>query len=369
MRTIAIIKRDLKKFFRNPLILGASIIMPVIYLIIVGNTVQGELKNIPIVVVDQDHGYYARRILELIQAIEAGTKTIKATYHNDSKYAYKQVEDGIYSALIIIPPDFTKRVIRAEEPRIGMFLDNVDIFSANAVYGSITKAISYTTKEYIPIRVKSNSPVLSSVDIYRKLDYDQSLIPGVVIMAIFMGAMGTGVFNLIMDRFLGVHESYLATPLNKWNIVCGLIISGVILTTGIAVFVFIISSLITEVTFINIGIYIMIIGIILLTALGLLGMMFLILSRVDHPRIVGIFGGFMNVIFFFPSGAIYPIASFPKWLQVFAKINPEAYAVHALRSLMFKDGNISAIKYDLIFLICFTIIMVFMATLTFKRTL
>ena len=33
----------------------------------------------------------------------------------------------------------------------------------------------------------------------------------------------------------------------------------------------------------------------------------------SHPRLVGAFAGFLNVILFFPSGAIYPIESFPPW--------------------------------------------------------
>jgi ABC-2 type transport system permease protein len=98
-------------------------------------------------------------------------------------------------------------------------------------------------------------------------------------------------------------------------------------------------------------------------------MMFIILGRANHPRVVGLLGGFLNVIFFFPSGAVYPIESFPNWLRAFAKINPEAYAVHALKALIFKGAGIVAIRGDLIYLSIFTAIMLTFATLTFKRTL
>jgi hypothetical protein len=30
-----------------------------------------------------------------------------------------------------------------------------------------------------------------------------------------------------------------------------------------------------------------------------------------HPRLAGVFAGFLNVVLFFPSGAIYPVESFP----------------------------------------------------------
>jgi ABC-2 type transport system permease protein len=77
----------------------------------------------------------------------------------------------------------------------------------------------------------------------------------------------------------------------------------------------------------------------------------------------------MNVILFFPSGAVYPIASFPPWLKVFAKINPEAYAVHALKSVLFKGVSLGDIFGDIAFLCVFTAVMMGTAMGTFKRTL
>jgi ABC-2 type transport system permease protein len=97
--------------------------------------------------------------------------------------------------------------------------------------------------------------------------------------------------------------------------------------------------------------------------------MFVILGRINHPRVVGILSGFLNVILFFPSGAVYPIASFPGWLKTFAKINPEAYAVHALKGLLFKGADLASISTDIAFLSVFTIVMMTTAIVTFRRTL
>lgn len=74
-------------------------------------------------------------------------------------------------------------------------------------------------------------------------------------------------------------------------------------------------------------------------------------------------------ILFFPGGAVYPIASFPGWLKGFAKVNPEAYAVDALKSILFKGGGPASVTHDLLFLALFTAVMMILAILTFKRTL
>jgi len=82
-----------------------------------------------------------------------------------------------------------------------------------------------------------------------------------------------------------------------------------------------------------------------------------------------VLGGFLNVIFFFPSGAIYPVESFPAWLKAFANVNPETYSVHALRAILFKGAGLWAVKEDFLFLAVFAVITITIATLTFKRGL
>ncbi len=178
--------------------------------------------------------------------------------------------------------------------------------------------------------------MLRDIDLYRKVDYYQSLVPGVVIMAIFLGTLTTGAFNLVMDRFLGIDESYLLTPLSKFHIVAGLIISGLTITTMIAVLIFTVSMVITGIPFSN-GLkqFVPILTVIILTTLCLLSLMFVLIGRVNHPRIVGILSGFMNVILFFPSGAIYPIASFPGWLRGICKGKPRGICCRCVKVYSF----------------------------------
>mgnify|MGYP001316268319 CR=1 FL=1 len=370
VRLLAVIERDIKKFKRNPMVLAMSILMPIIYLVILGNSFQGKLQALPLVVVNEDSGPYARRLMEKLQAVQAGPETITIIKIRDEKDAIDWVRKGRYKAGLIIPPDFSKRVTLKNRPTVGLFLDNTDSISADTIRNAINSALKSINSDYVSIREKSDEVFLRDVDLYRKVDYYQSLVPGVVIMAIFLGALTTGAFNLVMDRFLGIDESYLLTPLSKSHIVGGLIISGLSITTIIAVLIFAVSMVMTGIP-LSKGIeqFASILAVIILTTLCLLSLMFVIIGRVNHPRIVGILSGFLNVILFFPSGAIYPIASFPGWLKAFAKVNPEAYAVDALKSILFKGESISDISGDIIFLLIFTFVMMTIAIGTFKRTL
>jgi ABC-2 type transport system permease protein len=370
IRLLAVVERDLKKFSRNPMVLAMSILMPVIYLVILGNSFQGKLQALPLIVVNHDSGPYAGRFMENLRAVEAGSQTFTILVATDDKEAIDGVRKGRYKAGLIIPSDFSKKVGLKARPEAGIFLDNTDAISADAIRNAVNSALKSISSDYVSIREKSDEIFLRDIDLYRKVDYYQSLVPGVVIMAIFLGALTTGAFNLVMDRFLGIDESYLLTPISKSHIVAGLIISGLSITTIIAVLIFAVSMVMTGIPFSK-GIeqFASILIVIILTTLCLLSLMFVMIGRVNHPRIVGLLSGFLNVILFFPSGAIYPIASFPEWLKAFAKVNPEAYAVDALKSILFKGERISDISGDIIFLLIFTFVMMTIAIGTFKRTL
>lgn len=370
VRLLAVIERDLKKFKRNPVVLAMSVIMPILYLIILGNSFQGKLTGLPLVVINQDSGPYSEQFIKNLRAIEAGPRTFTILKISDQKEAISGVRQGRYKAALIISPDFDMRVSLKNRAEVGLFLDNTDSISAEAMRNAVEGAFRFLGPEYVAIRERPNEIYLRDIDLYRKVDYYQSLVPGVVIMAIFLGALTTGVFNLVMDRFLGIEESYLLTPLSKSHIVSGLIISGLSITTILATSILAVSLLLTGIPLSRVVVQLSsTLIVIILTTLGLLSMMFVILGRAHHPRIVGVLSGFLNVILFFPSGAIYPIASFPDWLKTFAKVNPEAYAVDALKSILFKGESLGDISGDITFLLFFTIVMMTIAILTFKRTL
>ncbi|WP_161807179.1 ABC transporter permease [Desulfatitalea tepidiphila] len=300
-----------------------SILLPIIYLVILGNSFQGKLQGLPIVVVDQDGAEWSQRLMDNLRALVKGPKTVTLDQTSDENQAIRNVRQGRYKACLIIPMDFSKKKAVKAAPEVALFLDNTDGISSETIRNVVTGALRAIALTYVPLREDFGSPQLNDINLYQQVDYRQSLVPGVIIMAIFLGTQTTGAFNLVMDRFLGVDESYMLTPLSKGDIVGGLIISGLTVTTIIAVFIMTVGMLITGISFSRtFGHFALLLLIIVLTTMSLLSLMFVLLGRLRHPRVVGIISGFMNVILFFPSGAVYPIASFPEWLKLFATINP-----------------------------------------------
>jgi ABC-type multidrug transport system permease subunit len=97
--------------------------------------------------------------------------------------------------------------------------------------------------------------------------------------------------------------------------------------------------------------------------------MFLMMVRVEDPLVPRATFGILNTLLFFPSGSIYPIQAFPKWLRAIAIVDPFTYAVHGFKALLLKETGLAAIAPDLLFLSGFALLTLGLAVPLFKRTL
>ena len=55
-RMFAIIERELRKFFRSPVLMIVSMIFPLVQLVVLGNAFGGKIKDANFGVVDYDRG-------------------------------------------------------------------------------------------------------------------------------------------------------------------------------------------------------------------------------------------------------------------------------------------------------------------------
>jgi ABC-type multidrug transport system permease subunit len=367
----AVMRRDLIKLSRAPALVVTSVVMPILFLLIFGNSLQGQLKHLPIAIVSEDRGPYGIRVLEKMQALAVGPQSITISYMRDPGKALQEVRTGHYKAALIIPPGFSRDIVAGRIGELGLFVDNVDSISTATITALVGQASATIRSGYVTAREpKLNEIALRPSNLFATVDYDRSLIPGVIVMALFMGSMTSGVFNWIMDRFSGVTEAYLVTPLSPWNIASGLLGSSVLATTCEAILVLITGLALTGGGMAaGIRAFGVLCGVIVLTGTGLLAMMFAMYSHASNPRLIGGPAGFLNVILFFPSGAVYPIESLPAWLHSFTLWNPETHAISALKSVMFKGADFAAISGDVAFLAGFTLLMLVLAGATLKRSL
>jgi ABC-2 type transport system permease protein len=369
-RTLAIIDREMRRFRRSPQLIVMSMIMPIMQLIILGNAFGGNIKHVKVGVVDQDHGVPAVRVRELAGAAASGAKTIDVLEYGDQGQAMDDLRNGRINGVLTIPPDFSRRVLSRAQPRVALIEDNTDGVVSGALASTMGSLLgSYNEGGPTTARIPGDA-TLDLVEVYPYVPYIQYLLPGSVVMSIFMMVMIGGGIIFIDDKSRGLHEGYLVTPITKLELIAGFNISGTIRAVLAGTIIMIIGSFIAGVEHPLAPMRLLRLEVVIvLTAFALISMMFLLMVRVSDPLMPRLMFGVLNTVLYFPSGAVYPQQGFPKWMHYIAVVDPFTYAVHAFKSLLLKDTGFEAITGDLLYLVVFSIIMMSLATVLFKRTL
>lgn len=368
-RTWAIVEREMRRFRRSPFLIIMSLVFPLIQLIVLGYAFGGNVKNLTIAVVDQDGGVPAIRVRELAGAVAANAHTFRTVTYGDEGTALDDLRAGRVNGVLTIPPDYSRRVLSHREPRLAIIQDNTDNFVAATMAGSMSSLVSALDPKPNLERTFTSTR-LDLVELYPYVPYVQYLLPGSVVMSIFMMVMIGGGIIFIDDKARGLHEGYLVTPIKRLELIAGFNISGTIKAVMAGCVLMTIGSLIAGVPnpFDPMRLFRLFV-VINLTALALVSMMFLIMVRVSDPLMPRAIFGVLNTLLYFPSGAVYPQQAFPGWMKVIAVLDPFTYAVHAFKSLLLKNTGFGAITFDLGFLVIFSIVAMTSATLLFKRTL
>src|SRR5262249_32662209 len=125
---------------------------------------------------------------------------------------------------------------------------------------------------------------LDVVEVYPYVPYIQYLLPGSVVMSIFMMVMIGGGIIFIDDKARGLHEGYLVTPIKKFELIAGFNISGTIKAVIAGMFLVVIGSLIAGVPdpFDPMRL-IRLFVVVVVTAFALISLMFLLMVRVSDP--------------------------------------------------------------------------------------
>src|ERR1700744_4791401 len=368
-RMMAIVERDLRKFFRSPALMVAAMVFPLVQLIVLGNAFGGKIRDAKMGIVSHDTGPQAIRVIGALSAVQSNARTFEPNVYSYEKTMVAAVRRGDLNAGIVIPPQFSRDVYAQARPNIGLVLDNTDNFMTATFEDEMASLVDALNQPNVQPRVVQQIS-LQIVELYPYIEYMKYLLPGSITLAMFVSVMIGGGIVYIDDKARGVHEGYLVTPITKLELVAGLNVAGAFKAMGAGVVLTVLGSLIAGVgsTF-QITNLLWLFLLIVFTSFAFISMMFVMMVRVSDPLIPRAVFGILNTLLYFPSGAIYPVQAFPRWLQWIAWIDPFTYSVQGFKAVLLKGVGIAAIWPDLLYLSGFAVGAFALSTALFKRTL
>jgi ABC-2 type transport system permease protein len=170
------------------------------------------------------------------------------------------------------------------------------------------------------------------------VDLKTFMFPGVLCLAVLFTAM-INAASLVWDRELGFLQEMIVAPVSRTSILLGKCLGGATIAAGQGALLLALAGLV-DVPYDPL---------LLLGALGLLALLAFAVSAFGVLVAVWIkqaqtFTWVMQLVvfpMFFLSGALFPIAGLPAWLELLNRINPLTYAVDAMRRLVFSHLDLS----------------------------
>jgi ABC-2 type transport system permease protein len=170
------------------------------------------------------------------------------------------------------------------------------------------------------------------------VDLSTFIFPGVLCMALVFSAMFNAI-SLVMDRELGFLREMLVAPVRRSSIVVGKCLGGATVASLQGAILLALAGFV-DVPYdplLLLGLF----GLMLLTAFAVTAFGVMVAVRVKQIQTFTTVMQMLVMPLFFLSGALYPVAGLPGWLEVLTRLNPLTYAVDPMRRLVFDHLDVS----------------------------
>jgi len=354
----AIGQRAFVTLWRQPVLVVSTMVFPVIYLLILGNAMNRQLQRVPLAVVDEAGNAYSAECRRGVLALESGRRLVSAAFLADRGAALDGMRRGRYRAVWVLPFGLSPA-----GPAPSFIGDNTDRFSFDAVEAALRQVWAEASAS-----TDAAAPAAAvRLEAYPYLDYLTYLGPAVVCLAIFMGSMVSGGLQVLEDRMYGYHEGYLVTPITTGTLVAGHILAGAIVASFAGLLVLACVLLLTPLPLVTGPSLAAAALTVFLTSTSIAALWFLLFARARSASLLRGMFGIINVLLFFPSGALYPVESYPAWLARLSSADPLTYGVGALRNLLLRGAPPQSAYADWMFLGTFTIVAGVLTKVLFRR--
>jgi ABC-2 type transport system permease protein len=374
MKTIYhIIIKEFIQFRRDKRMMMLSFAAPVLQLIILGYAATTDVKDIPMVVYNQDKSATSREYIN--QFANSGYFVIE---HEVGALADIDplIESGKVWMALVIPPDFSNNLLARNPATVQIIADGSDANSAGislsyasqitAKYSQtiVAETFERTPQAFRPAMVKAETRVWDNPELKSR----NFMVPGVLAMVLMIITMTLTSLGVVKEKEIGTLEQLLVTPIKPYQLIIGKLLPFAVI--GVVDIVLVLA--VTRWWFAvplrgSIPLLFGLSGLFLLTTLGL-GLFISTISKTQQQAMMTAqFFFFMPFIYL--SGFTFPIENMPQAIQYLTFAIPLRYYIVIIRGLFLKGVGVAELWPQALALWVFGTVILTLAVWKFKSKL
>jgi ABC-2 type transport system permease protein len=171
------------------------------------------------------------------------------------------------------------------------------------------------------------------------IDYIKFMYPGVIGMSILFTSIFSAI-SIIWDREFGFLKEVLVAPVPRWAVAIGKSFGGATVALVQVAILIAIAPLVGIALSPVIVIEMLLLGFLMSVAVTSLGIV--VASRMQSMQSFQMVMNFLVMPLYFLSGAMFPMASAPRWMKALMTVDPLTYGVDAIRNVVFSNTLLRA---------------------------
>jgi ABC-2 type transport system permease protein len=371
-RLLTIVKKEFRHIMRDKRVLAVLTLVPAGLLLLNGYALNFDVTNIKTAVVDFEKSTESR---EFINSFVTSGYFQYVRDLQTSAEATRLIDDGEVRMVLVIPPDFSKRLLANEEVSVQMLVDGMDASRAITVVAYAQAVTLQCTQKiilksvarigrgnYIPIQYEGRiwyNPELKSA---------KFLVPGLIGFILAITAVIATSLSIVREKERNTIEQINVSPVHSLEFILGKLIPYAIISLVAAALVLLAAYALFDVVIK--GSLLALFGATLLFIVAALSIGLLVSTVSDSQQVAFQIAAILSMLpSIILSGFVFPIRSMPWWLQALSNITPAKFYLVILRSIVLKGVGLAAFWEQIVYLVIFAAVLLTISTVRLRKTI
>lgn len=369
-RLWGLIVKEFTQFKRDHSTFAIIIVLPIIQLTLFGFAINTNPKYLPTALINFDSGPFSRTLVHQLQ----NTEYFKFDHYPKSeKEADHLIAQHQVLFTLTIPPDFSRKLVRGENPSAVLEVDGTDPVSvAYAISASNNLMPNVFKYDLIgPLKFLNSKASPAELRVHTKFNpsaiTQYNIVPGLLGVVLTMTFVMVAAMALTRERERGTMEGLLSTPIRPVEVIIGKSLPFVLVGYLQSLLVIVLA-----VIFFGIPLKGSVLLLILCIFPFILANLFVGIMISTYAK-TQLEASQLGTFFFLPSmllsGFAFPFKGMPMWAQYLANVLPLTHFVNIVRGIMLKGVGFADIWIDLWPICLFLLAMLFIALKRYRQTL
>ena len=368
-RILHLIRKEFLELRQDPRLFGIVIMAPLVQLTMLGYAATTDVRNVPLVVVDQDRSAASRELISRFEASE-NFAVVDSVTSLDAVDAY--LDKGDAWMALAIPAGYGERIRVGQPAVIQVVADGTDANSTNVALGYARALVVGYSRELSASAGGQIVLPLVSADVRvwfnPGLESRDFMSPGILALLLLVVTTNLSSMAIVREKELGTLEQLNVTPLARSELIIGKLVPYAVL--GMVDVLLVVAVAVGWFEVPLRGSFWLLIAMCLVYLLSTLGLGLFVstISRTQQQAMMTTSFFFLLPMIFL-SGFIFPIENMPEAIQPFTYLIPLRYFLVILRGIFLKGIGIEVLWPEAAALLTWGLVVLTLATLRSTKRL